>query len=104
MCVVLYYPVGGSVLRELVEIKLDRLGERRRRRQLGFSYCARLVDHLVGHCTRSDSGARLIDRLLDLHLMPLVADRLLVSKAAEEPLRHVHAMLNSEANVACEFT
>ncbi|ROM82349.1 MULTISPECIES: type VI secretion system ATPase TssH [Pseudomonas] len=104
MCVVPYYPVGGSVLRELVELKLDRLGERLRRRQLGFSYCARLVDHLVGHCTRSDSGARLIDRLLDLHLMPLVADRLLVSKAAEEPLRHVHAMLNSEANVACEFT
>ena len=38
MRVVPYYPVGGPVLRELIEIKLGRLGERLNRRQLDFTY------------------------------------------------------------------
>ncbi|AXA58517.1 type VI secretion system ATPase TssH [Pseudomonas thivervalensis] len=104
MCVVPYYPVSGPVLRELVEIKLGRLGERLRRRQLGFSYCERLVSHLVERCSRNDRGARLIDQLLDLHLMPLVTDRLLAAMAGGEPLRHVHAVLDGDASVACEFS
>jgi type VI secretion system protein VasG len=69
------------VLRELIEIKLGRLGERLNRRQLDFSYCQGLVDHLAERCTQSDSGARLIDHLLDLHVLPLVADRLLDAMA-----------------------
>ena len=104
MRVVPYYPVSGPVLRELVEIKLDRLGERLRRRQLGFSYCEHLVSHLVERCSRNDRGARLIGQLLDQHLMPLVADRLLAAMAGGEPLRHVRAVLKGEASVACEFS
>ncbi|MCJ8205748.1 type VI secretion system ATPase TssH [Pseudomonas sp. RGM2987] len=103
MCVVPYLPVDGAVLRELVQAKLDRWGERLRRRQMGFSYCEALVGHLVERCTRSDSGARRIDRLLDRHLTPLVADRLLAAMAGADPLRHVHATLNSDAGVVCEF-
>jgi len=103
MRVVPYYPVGGPVLRELVEIKLGRLGDRLARRQLGFSHCAALVDHLAQRCTQSDSGARLIDHLLDSHLLPLIADRLLDAMAAGDALKHVHATLDSDGAVVCEF-
>ncbi|MBV4554081.1 type VI secretion system ATPase TssH [Pseudomonas sp. SWRI102] len=103
MCVVPYYPVSGAVLRELVELKLGRLGERLKRRQLGFSFCVRLVDHLVERCTRSESGARFIDHLLDLHLMPWLADGLLAAMEVGEKPRHVHATLDDQARVACEF-
>ncbi|EJK98845.1 type VI secretion ATPase ClpV2 [Pseudomonas fluorescens Q2-87] len=103
MCVVPYYPLSGPVLRELVELKLDRLGERLSRRQLGFSYCGRLVEHLVERYVPNGSGARLIDRLLDLHLMPLVADRLVAAMAEDQPLRHVHATLDGDVSVVCEF-
>lgn len=54
MRVVPYYPVGGQVLRELIEIKLDRLGERLNRRQLDFTYSQHLVDHLAERCTQDD--------------------------------------------------
>jgi type VI secretion system protein VasG len=104
MCVVPYYPVSGPVLRELVEIKLGRLSERLQARRLSFSYCEHLVEHLAGHCTRSDSGARMIDRLLDLHLMPQVADRLLAAMASGEALRQVHATLDGNAGIVCEFS
>ena len=103
MRVVPYYPVGGPVLRELIEIKLGRLGERLNRRQLDFTYSQDLVDHLAERCTQSDSGARLIDHLLDLHVLPLVADRLLDAMATGESLKHVHATLDGNASVMCEF-
>ncbi|WP_260958442.1 type VI secretion system ATPase TssH [Pseudomonas citri] len=103
MRVVPYYPVSGSVIRELVAIKLDRLGERLGQRQLRFSYCGRLVDYLVERCTRSDSGARLIDQLLEQHLMPLLADRLLAAMANGEALRQVHATLDADSGLVCEF-
>ncbi|KAF1019344.1 MAG: Protein ClpV1 [Pseudomonas sp.] len=103
MRVVPYYPVGGPVLRELIEIKLGRLGERLNRRQLDFTYCQNLVDHLAQRCTQSDSGARLIDHLLDLHVLPLVADRLLDAMATGENLKRVHATLDGNASVTCEF-
>lgn len=103
MRVVPYYPVGGSVLRELIEIKLGRLGERLNRRQLDFTYCQNLVDHLAQRCTQGDSGARLIDHLLDLHVLPLVADRLLDAMATGESIKRVHATLDGSASVTCEF-
>ncbi|MGX0893199.1 type VI secretion system protein VasG [Pseudomonas sp. ADAK2 TE3594] len=103
MRVVPYYPVGGPVLRELIEIKLGRLGDRLNRRQLDFTYSQDLVDHLAERCTQSDSGARLIDHLLDLHVLPLVADRLLDAMATGESLKRVHATLDGDASVMCEF-
>jgi type VI secretion system protein VasG len=103
MRVVPYYPVGGPVLRELIEIKLGRLGERLNRRQLDFTFSQDLVDHLAERCTQSDSGARLIDHLLDLHVLPLVADRLLDAMATGESLKRVHATLDGNASVNCEF-
>lgn len=103
MRVVPYYPVGGPVLRELIEIKLQRLGERLARRQLAFDYSQALVGHLAERCTQSDSGARLIDHLLDTHLLPLVADRLLEAMARDERLERVHATLGEHGRVLCEF-
>ena len=103
MRVVPYYPVSGSVLRELIEIKLGSLRERLNRRQLAFTFSEALVDHLVERCSQGDSGARLIDHLLDLHVVPRVADRLLDAMAAGQRLTSVHATLDHEAAVTCEF-
>lgn len=103
MRVVPYYPVSGPVLRELIEIKLHRLAERLTRRRLDFSHCQALVDHLAERCTQSDSGARLIDYLLDSHVLPLIADRLLDAMAAGETLKRVHATLDAHGAVVCEF-
>jgi type VI secretion system protein VasG len=103
MRVVPYYPVSRPVLRELIEIKLDRLGTRLQRRRLAFSYDQILVDHLAQRCCQSDSGARLIDHLLELHVLPQVADRLLDVMASGETLKRVHATLDGDAGVICEF-
>lgn len=103
MRVVPYYPVSGEVLEELVQLKLERLGARLARRQLGFSYSPALLGHLAARCTSAESGARLIDQLLEQHLLPLIADRLLQAIAGGEGLSRVHATLDGEGGLICEF-
>ena len=103
MRVVPYYPVEGEVLHELVALKLARFGERLQRRQLHFSHCPALVAHLAERCSGNDSGARLIDRLIDQHLQPRVVDRLLAAMAGGETLQRVHATLDADGALTCEF-
>ncbi|MFG3693951.1 type VI secretion system ATPase TssH [Stutzerimonas stutzeri] len=103
MRVVPYYPIQGEVLNELVALKLSRFGERLARRQLQFSHCEALVEHLAERCTHGDSGARLIDHLIDQHLQPQVVDRLLDAMAGGETLQRVHATLDGNGAVVCEF-
>ncbi|AHL74130.1 ATPase AAA [Stutzerimonas stutzeri] len=103
MRVVPYYPIEGEVLNELVELKLARFGERLARRQLQFSHCPALLAHLTERCTHSESGARLIDHLIDQHVQPLVVDRLLDAMAGGEILQRVHATLDGNGAVVCEF-
>ena len=103
MRVVPYYPIIGEVLDELVALKLARFGERLLRRQLQFSHCPALVTHLAERCGDSDSGARLIDHLIEQHLQPLVVDRLLAAMASGEPLQQVHATLDGNGALVCEF-
>ncbi|TIH10383.1 type VI secretion system ATPase TssH [Pseudomonas leptonychotis] len=103
MRVVPYYPINGEVLNELVGLKLVRFGERLQRRQLQFSYAPALLENLAERCSHSDSGARLIDHLIDQYLQPLVVDRLLDAMANGEKLQRVHATLDGEGSVVCEF-
>jgi type VI secretion system protein VasG len=103
MRVVPYYPVTGAVLDELVSLKLKHFGERLLRRQLQFSHSPALVNNLAERCTHSASGARLIDHLLEQHLQPLVVDRLLAAMASGSQLLRVHATLDGEGAVVCEF-
>ncbi len=103
MRVVPYYPVAGSVLRELIELKLQRLAQRLDKRRLQFSHSPALLDHLAERCASGESGARLIDQLLEQSLLPRIADRLLDAMASGEPITRVHATLDGEGALACEF-
>lgn len=104
MRVVPYYPVMGEVLHDLVRLKLERLGERLLLRKLAFSYTPELVAHMAERCTHGDSGARYIDQWIELHLLPLVVDRLLEAMAQGDPLVQVHAHLAANGSPVCEFS
>ncbi|GAA6129822.1 type VI secretion system ATPase TssH [Halopseudomonas sabulinigri] len=103
MRIVPYYPIAGAVLEELVELKLQRFAERLQRRQLSFAHDQQLVSHLAERCLRADSGARLIDQLIDEHLQPQVVDRLLDAMASGQRVQQVTATLGSAGAIVCEF-
>ena len=102
MRVVPYYPVAGSVLRELIQLKLERLGQRLGKRRLAFSHSPALLEHLTERCVSGESGARLIDQLLEQSVLPRIADRLLDAMASAV-ISRVHATLDGEGALACEF-
>ena len=103
MRIVPYYPIAGEILEELVELKLQRFAERLQRRHLTFSHDQQLVTHLAERCLRADSGARLIDQLIDEHLQPQVVDRLLDAMASGQRLSSAKATLGSAGAIVCEF-
>lgn len=103
MQVVPYFPIADEVLGELLQLKLQRLSDRLHGRGLRFSHSAALVGYLSERCKRSDSGARLAERLLDLHVVPIIADRLLAAMACGERLDRVHATVDATGTVICEF-
>lgn len=103
MKVIPYYPVDGEVLHELIELKLGRLAHRMQQRKLDLTYDKALVDVLAERCTYSESGARLIDSLLDQYIVPHITDRLLAAMATQEELKRVNIIVGEDKSVVCEF-
>lgn len=103
MQVVPYYPISGEILRELIELKLIRLGERLKSRGLTFAYSKCLVSFLLERCSQGDTGARFVDRLLDTCLIPLIANRLLGAMSDGQGIQRVYATLDAAGLIVCEF-
>lgn len=104
MKVIPYYPVEGDVLKELIELKLGRLANRmQQQRKLALTYDKGLVDVLAERCTHTESGARLIDSLLDQYIIPHITDRLLEAMANKEELERVNIVVGEDKSVVCEF-
>ncbi|TFY90531.1 type VI secretion system ATPase TssH [Pseudomonas kairouanensis] len=104
MRVVPYYPISAEVLRELVKLKLERLGQRLQLRHMVFSYSPQLVTHMAERCAHGDSGARYIDRWIDACLLPQIVDRVLHALAVGETLARVHAQLDDHGQPVCEYS
>jgi len=76
--IVPYYPLGGDDLREIIDLKMDRVRDRVRERHgtelvLGED----VYDEIAERCTRVESGARMIDNILTNTVLPSVSRRLL---------------------------
>lgn len=104
MRVVPYYPVAGVVLHQLIENKLQRLGQRLLQRKLMFSHAEALVAHMAERCSHSESGARFVDQWIEANLLPQVVDRLLDAMAVGKSLQFAHARLDHNGVVLCEFS
>ncbi len=104
MRVVPYYPVTGSVLHDLIRLKLDRFGQRLQLRNLSFSHAPELVTQMAERCAHGDSGARYIDQWIDKAFLPPVVDRLLAAMAGGETFACVHVRLDDDGQPVCEFS
>ena len=76
--IVPYYPLGGDDLREIIDLKMDRVRDRVHERHgtelvLGED----VYDEIAERCTQVESGARMIDNILTNTVLPSVSRRLL---------------------------
>lgn len=91
MTVVPFSPMSPDILRDIVELKLERL-----RAQIAATHRAetvfspQLIDELTRRCTESESGARNIDHVLRGSLLPALSRKVLERMADEATFRHLH--------------
>jgi type VI secretion system protein VasG len=102
MRVVPYYPLDAELLRELIVLKLERLGVRLAARRVAFSYAPALLEDLAARCLDADSGARRIDLLLEQRVLPLLTDQLLDALARGQTPGRLHLTCNDQGDFRCE--
>jgi type VI secretion system protein VasG len=80
--VVPFYPIPDDVLVGIIELKLERIGQRvAANHKASFAYDESLVDAVLARCTEVDSGARNVDNILNGTLLPQVAEAVLARMA-----------------------
>ena len=76
--VVPYFPLSPEIIREIVEISLDRVRKRvRASYDAAFDWTPAVADEIASRCTESQSGARNIENVLNQSVTPELAVQLL---------------------------
>jgi type VI secretion system protein VasG len=66
-----YYPLSDEMLGRIVALQLGRIKKRvEMRHKVAFSYSDAVVKLVVGRCTESESGGRMIDAILTNTMLP----------------------------------
>ena len=76
--VVPFLPLGADSLRRIASLKLDKVARRLAdQHDVQLACSEALLEHVVAHCDLVQSGARLLDSLLDRDILPGISSLLL---------------------------
>ncbi len=104
MTVVPYLPIGGEIMKEIVELKLGQLGERLRTRH-GVEMCCGedFAAALAAQCTQADTGARNVDAVIARTILPKASAELLATLGQDDRPRFMHLSMDRSGDVTCRF-
>jgi type VI secretion system protein VasG len=85
-----YYPLSDEMLGKIVELQLKRIKKRvEARYQIPFEYGDDVVKLVVGRCTESESGGRMIDAILTNTMLPDISREFLNRMMEGKPIERV---------------
>jgi len=91
MVVVPYYPISDDVMREIIKLQLQRIGQRLEENHgAEFSYDPQVVDEVASRCKEVESGARNVDHILTRSLLPEMSGEFLSRMAKGAAVSKVH--------------
>ena len=83
--VVPFLTIGPEVMKEIIRLKLDRVGKRLQEAHgIAFAYDAKVVDQIASRCTEVDTGARNVDHVVQATLLPRISTEILLRLTAGE--------------------
>jgi type VI secretion system protein VasG len=98
--VIPYYPIRSNVLRQIIELKLEKIGKRLEGAyRIAFNYSETLVDHIGEQCVESENGARSVDQILSGALLPEISRRLLNAAATKSSFQRLFVDLSPSGAV-----
>src|SRR5439155_15295997 len=76
--IVPFLTIGAEVMKDIVRLKLDRVGRRlQEAHRIAFAYDQKVVDQIAGRCTEVDTGARNVDHVVQSSLLPRISTDIL---------------------------
>jgi type VI secretion system protein VasG len=94
-----YFPLSDAIIRQIVEMQLERIRKRvRERYRASFDWEPQLVDTIVARCTENTSGARNVENILTRTLLPELSAEVLARLADGEPIISVHVGVSAEGS------
>ena len=85
-----YYPLSDEMLGKIVALQLNRIKKRvEERYKMPFDYDADVVKLVVGRCTESESGGRMIDAILTNTMLPEISREFLERMMKGEAIKGV---------------
>jgi type VI secretion system protein VasG len=91
MTVVPYYPLGDTVLKKIIQLKLNQIGDRLKQNyKAKFNYTPAVVDTISARCKDVDSGARNADHIITGSVLTEISAQVLTRIAEGKPVRAVN--------------
>jgi type VI secretion system protein VasG len=89
--IVPFRTIGPEIMREIVGLKLDRVGGRlRESHKIDFSYDPAVIDAIAARCTEVDTGARNVDHVVQSSLLPRISTEILTRMAGGTLPKSLH--------------
>lgn len=91
MVVVPYYPISDEIMRQIIDLQLDRIRRRlAENHNASFSYDPSIIEEIASRCREVATGARNVDHLLTGTVLPELANEFLSRMATNQPVTQVH--------------
>src|SRR5262245_19939862 len=90
LSVVGYLPLGGPVMKQIIELQLKKIADRMKQNHKATFECSpEVVSTIVARCKEVESGARNVDHILTGTLLPTISKEVLSRLAEGRPVRRV---------------
>ena len=104
MSVVPYYTLDPETLKQIVELKLNKLGRRlKESHRIEFEFSPEVVEQITNRCTEVETGARNIDHILKGTVLPQMSREILAKMGEESMPSTVRLGLQEDGNFAISF-
>jgi type VI secretion system protein VasG len=97
LVVVPYYPLGDTVLHQIIRLQLGRIAKRiEQNYRIPFTYTDEVVKLIASRCTELESGGRMIDAILTNTLLPKISQEFLTRTMAGATFARAHIEVAGE--------
>jgi len=99
-----YFPLPAGIIRRIISMQLDRIGQRVRQNYGAmFRYDDAVIDVIAERCTESASGARNVENILSRTLLPELSGEILSRMAANTSIEEVTVVTDADGGFAYEL-
>jgi type VI secretion system protein VasG len=104
LTVVPYYPLSDEVLRQIIRLQIDRIGQRlKENHRAAFEYDPAVLAMIAGRCKEVESGARSVDHILTGTLLPTISAEILARLADGKAVERVRIGVTADSQFSYQI-